>query len=60
VVEAQSEAGNGEWRGADGTQRRLGSGANKRESVRGGVVGEESKALVPFIGRQREGGGRVR
>jgi hypothetical protein len=26
---------------------------DKRESVQGGVVGEESEALVPFIGRQR-------
>jgi hypothetical protein len=28
---------------------------DKRELVRGGVVGEDSEALVPFIGRQRRG-----
>jgi hypothetical protein len=28
---------------------------DKREPVRGRVVGEESEALVPFIGRQRRG-----
>jgi hypothetical protein len=40
----------------DGTRWWLGSGVDKRESVRGGVVGgEESEALVPFIGRQRRG-----
>jgi hypothetical protein len=28
---------------------------DKRESVWGGVMGEESEALVPFIVRQRRG-----
>jgi hypothetical protein len=41
--------------GGDGTRWRLGSGVDKRESVRGGVVGEESEALVPFIGWRMRG-----
>jgi hypothetical protein len=41
--------------GWNGTRWRLGSGVDKRESVWGGVVGEESEALVPFIGQQRRG-----
>jgi hypothetical protein len=41
--------------GRDGTRWRLGSGADKRDLVQVGVVGEESEALVPFIGRRRRG-----
>jgi hypothetical protein len=44
--------------GGDGTRWRLGSGVDKRESEHGGVVGEESDALVPFIGWRRRGAAR--